>query len=150
MPGVLAQFSPRFCGAFIDALVYFLAAIPFFVVAVAVFIAGGALTDDNGAGGGLLILLGFVLFIGSGFVPVVLQARALSRSGQTIGCRAMGVKVVKIGTGQPLQFWPAVGRVLFASFASGQVCYLGYLWMLWDDKKQTWHDKILDTVVIEA
>jgi uncharacterized RDD family membrane protein YckC len=89
MPGVLAQFWPRFCGAFIDALVYFLAAIPFFVVAVAVFIAGGSLTDDNGAGGGLLILLGFVLFIGSGFVPVVLQARALSRSGQTIGCRAM-------------------------------------------------------------
>jgi uncharacterized RDD family membrane protein YckC len=26
--------------------------------------------------------------------------------------------------------------------------YLGFLWMLWDNKKQTWHDKAAGTVVV--
>ena len=29
-------------------------------------------------------------------------------------------------------------------------CYLGYLWPLWDAKKQTFTDKIVQTVVIKA
>jgi uncharacterized RDD family membrane protein YckC len=28
-------------------------------------------------------------------------------------------------------------------------CYVGYLWPLWDDKRQTFADKILGTVVVE-
>jgi uncharacterized RDD family membrane protein YckC len=31
---------------------------------------------------------------------------------------------------------------------SGVVCYLGFLWMIWDPKKQTWHDKIVTTQVV--
>ena len=30
------------------------------------------------------------------------------------------------------------------------VFYLGYLWMLWDYEKQTWHDKVADDVVVPA
>ena len=33
---------------------------------------------------------------------------------------------------------------------SSSLCYLGYLWMLWDKDKQTWHDKIVSTVVVRA
>ena len=29
-------------------------------------------------------------------------------------------------------------------------CYVGYLWPLWDPKKQTFTDKILTTVVVSA
>jgi uncharacterized RDD family membrane protein YckC len=28
-------------------------------------------------------------------------------------------------------------------------CYLGLLWPLWDDKKQTFADKIMNTVVVK-
>jgi hypothetical protein len=28
-------------------------------------------------------------------------------------------------------------------------CYLGYLWPLWDAKRQTFADKVMGTVVIE-
>ena len=28
-------------------------------------------------------------------------------------------------------------------------CYLGYLWPLWDAKRQTFADKIMSTVVVE-
>ena len=31
---------------------------------------------------------------------------------------------------------------------SGFVCLLGYLWMLWDRERQTWHDKVANTVVV--
>jgi uncharacterized RDD family membrane protein YckC len=33
---------------------------------------------------------------------------------------------------------------------SGYVCLLGYLWMLWDDKKQTWHDKMVGSNVVRV
>lgn len=52
-------------------------------------------------------------------------------------------------TGEP----PGVGRAIgrgFARYLSAIPCGLGYLWMLWDPQKQTWHDKITDTVVIRA
>ena len=29
-------------------------------------------------------------------------------------------------------------------------CYLGYLWPLWDSKRQTFADKIMSTYVIKA
>ena len=41
-----------------------------------------------------------------------------------------------------------VGR-FFARILSTIVCYLGYLWMLWDPQKQTWHDKMARTKVVK-
>jgi uncharacterized RDD family membrane protein YckC len=42
----------------------------------------------------------------------------------------------------------AVIRALVRAFASGAVFYLGYLWMLWDDQRRTWHDMAADTRVV--
>jgi uncharacterized RDD family membrane protein YckC len=71
------------------------------------------------------------------------------RTGQTIGKRVTGIKTVGRQTGQPLGVGRAIGRS-FAHLLSGFLCYLGYFWMLWDDQKQTWHDKITDAIVVEA
>jgi uncharacterized RDD family membrane protein YckC len=30
------------------------------------------------------------------------------------------------------------------------ICYIGYLWPLWDARKQTFADKIMGTVVVNA
>jgi uncharacterized RDD family membrane protein YckC len=30
------------------------------------------------------------------------------------------------------------------------VLYLGFIWILFDDRRQGWHDKIADTLVVEA
>ena len=27
---------------------------------------------------------------------------------------------------------------------------ISYFWMLWDDRKQTWHDKIMNTLVVKG
>lgn len=56
-------------------------------------------------------------------------------------CPACGEATDKPGAG------PAVARYLIA-IVGALAFYLGYLWMLWDEKKQTWHDKAANTVVV--
>ena len=34
------------------------------------------------------------------------------------------------------------------SIISAWPCYLGYLWMLWDDRRQTWQDKVANSIVV--
>ncbi len=81
---------------------------------------------------------------------IVIYLRALGRTGQTWGRRITGVRVVRNHTGEPIGFWRALGRQLFGFTISRVVLALGYLWMLWDDERQTWHDKIADTIVVET
>lgn len=71
------------------------------------------------------------------------------RSGQTLGRRATGIRVVDADTLQPIGPGRAVGRHLL-KILSAMPCYLGFLWMLWDDRGQAWHDKLVNTMVIEA
>ena len=70
-----------------------------------------------------------------------------SPSGQTIGKRALGIRVIDYRTGNPLGFGKALLRYL-ARILSTIPCLLGYFWMLWDKEKQTWHDKLCSTVVV--
>ena len=82
----------------------------------------------------VLLLLYFTLFLGDG--------------GQTLGKRLLGVKVVRadgVEIGYGRAFLRAVGY-----WASSSVLGLGFLWALWDRRKQAWHDKIAGTVVIRT
>jgi len=82
-----------------------------------------------------LITLGyFAVFEGSG-------------SGQTVGKRLVGIRVVDFGAGTPISYGRAFARNL-GRWLSGIVFFLGYLWMLWDADRQTWHDKIASTTVV--
>jgi len=69
-----------------------------------------------------------------------------SPSGQTVGKKVMSIRVVT-EAGGPLGYGAATGRY-FARILSAIPCGLGYFWMLWDDKKQTWHDKLVHTTVV--
>jgi uncharacterized RDD family membrane protein YckC len=68
-------------------------------------------------------------------------------TGQTIGKKALGIRVIDLATGGPLGntrgFIRYIGR-----YVSSIVVLLGYLWMLWDPEKQTWHDKMAGSVVV--
>lgn len=70
-----------------------------------------------------------------------------SPSGQTPGKRAMNIRVIDFLTGGPIDPGRAVIRYL-ARILSSLACLLGYFWMLWDPEKQTWHDKLSNTVVV--
>ncbi len=86
-------------------------------------------------------LVGFVVSYG---YYVYLEG---SPSGQTIGKRAMSIRVVGMQTGQTIGYAGAFIRVI-GKIVSSIACLLGYFWMLWDPEKQTWHDKFADSVVV--
>ncbi len=72
-----------------------------------------------------------------------------SASGQTVGKRALGIRVLDIRTSGRIDYTKAFIRYI-GRYLSGIPCLLGYFWMLWDSEKQTWHDKIAGTVVVPA
>jgi uncharacterized RDD family membrane protein YckC len=68
-------------------------------------------------------------------------------TGQSWGRRVVGLKVVSTD-GHIIGFWRSLGRNLFALFISGPILDLGFLWIIWDGKKQAWHDKVFRTYVL--
>jgi len=112
---------------------------------------GGALTD-----GILLAIVNVVLQLalktpGQALSLVVQIAYFVyfegGPTGQTLGKRAVGIRVIDFETGGPIGYGRAfirwIGRIV--SFV---VILLGYLWMLWDTEKQCWHDKFASDVVV--
>jgi uncharacterized RDD family membrane protein YckC len=61
--------------------------------------------------------------------------------GQTAGDAAMSIRVGDIETGEVIGLQRAFLRWLM-SIVSAVAIVLGYLWMLWDPERQTWHDKV--------
>jgi uncharacterized RDD family membrane protein YckC len=121
--GPRAGFWRRFGAVFIDGLIL---AIVDFVISIAL----------RGVGYGLSFVVAavyFTYFEGS--------------SGQTVGKRVLGIRVIDYRTGGSIGYGRAIGRYI-GSIISAIFIYIGYLWMLWDGEKQTWHDKIASAVVV--
>jgi len=121
--GPRASFGERLIAALIDGIVV------------------GLATGLLGRIGILGSLVGFVVSYG---YYVYLEG---SPSGQTVGKRAMSIRVVGMQTGQTIGYAGAFIRVI-GKIVSSIACLIGYLWMLWDPEKQTWHDKFANSVVV--
>ena len=70
-------------------------------------------------------------------------------TGYTLGKGVVGIKLISEETGQPVGTGMAIARY-FVHILDGIPCYIGYLWPLWDSKRQTFADKILTQIVITA
>ena len=152
----LAGFWRRFAGLVLDQILYgALAAV--FVAAGLGLIAARNCYPSNGsfecyeelvepwsALAGIAIIALGALFV------LYLYLRALGRTGQPWGARLVGIKVIRADDGSSIGFGRALGRTLFANIISANVLYLGYLWMLWDDRKQTWQDKVVRSIVVRV
>jgi uncharacterized RDD family membrane protein YckC len=66
-------------------------------------------------------------------------------AGQTPGKAFLGLVVIRTD-GRPLRLWPAIVRWL-GYWLSG-ILFLGYLWVLVDNRRQAWHDKLARTLVV--
>ena len=160
--GFGARLGAFLIDGFVMALLMFAALIPLIAIGVTTFesepgvctdsITGDRYACDVPTGGTVVswLLLGLIFIVISFVVLYAVKARPLSRTGQTIGKRALDIRVIREDTGQLLTGGQALGREAFAYFVSAQVFYVGYLWMLWDDKKQTWHDKVVSSVVVRT
>ena len=79
---------------------------------------------------------------------VVIQLVFYNKS-KSIGKAALGLQVVSSKDGTPVGFWKMLFREWFVKSASGSVFLLGFIWILIDDRNRGWHDKILDTYVVD-
>lgn len=68
-------------------------------------------------------------------------------TGSSVGKSVMKFKVVGEATGRPIGFGPSLLRQL-AHTIDGLMCNIGYLFPLWDAKRQTIADKIMSTVCL--
>jgi uncharacterized RDD family membrane protein YckC len=89
---------------------------------------------------GSMAMLGFVIW-NSGYRQ--------GTTGQSIGKKTLGVRLVGAATGRPIGFGPAVGRQL-AHLLDAAPFQLGFLWPLWDGQRQTFADKLCCTLVVQA
>lgn len=157
-PGVpqgvpFAHWGKRVAAYLIDNLIGLAAMIPYVIGLV---IAGTTAETDpvtgrtdlsTGAAGlvGVLSLLTAVLFLAYFVWNYCLKQ---GRTGYTIGKGIMGIKLVKAETGQPIGPGMSFVRYL-AHILDSLPCNIGYLWPLWDAKRQTFADKVIGTYVID-
>lgn len=119
----LADLGQRFFAAIVDGIV--------------VGIITGTLSRFGGAGFGA----SFVITLAYTWYFLTRQ------NGQTPGKMLMKIRVVK-KDGSPLDDATAVIRYI-GYYISGAIV-IGLLWAFWDEKKQGWHDKVANTLVVKA
>lgn len=152
-PVVKAGFWTRFAAVLIDGIIVSLFGLP---AQIAMQTGSTQIEACPGAQSGLCevptsgtwITFGVLAVLGI-VAGIVYYAMLEGRSGQTVGKRALGIRVVDTRTGAPIGTGRAVGRY-FARILSALPCYLGYLWMAWDDQQQTWHDKMVNSYVVKT
>jgi uncharacterized RDD family membrane protein YckC len=69
-----------------------------------------------------------------------------SLNGVTVGNLVMGVRVIKADGGRV-----STGRAatrMFGAYFSGLLFFLGFIWVIFDKRRQGWHDKLAGTVVL--
>jgi uncharacterized RDD family membrane protein YckC len=69
-------------------------------------------------------------------------------TGQTPGKKAVGIHLLRESDVRFLGFGLAVAR-WFLHLLDTFACRIGWLWPLWDEKNQTFADKIVHSVVIK-
>ncbi|APB01785.1 RDD family protein [Nocardia seriolae] len=92
-----------------------------------------------------LIALGVLYGLVVGFYLIYLEGK----TGQTPGKKMLGIRLVREADGQPLGFGMAFVRRI-CHVVDALPCYIGFLWPLWDAKRQTFADKILSTIVVKV
>jgi uncharacterized RDD family membrane protein YckC len=102
--------------------------------------------DSSGTVSGGFFPLALLLYA-AGLAAQVYNRWYLGGQGQSLGKKVLGLTLVSESTGRPIGMGMAFVRDL-AHFVDGIICYIGYLFPLWDPKRQTIADKIVSTVVL--
>jgi len=106
--------------------------------------SGVACTSSYSVAGSLVVLLGSALTLA---YVVWNYGYRQGTTGSSIGKSVMKFKVVSEKTWQPIGFGLSIVRQL-AHIVDAIICYIGYLFPLWDAKRQTLADKIMTTVCV--
>jgi len=133
--GQLAEWGPRAAGLLIDAGV----GVAIYIVGIVLAAIVGVISSVLGA---LVMLAALAAYVGWFVVNMIEQGQ----TGQSLGKRIVGLKLVRAADGQVTGAGLSVGRYFAHSLEFG----IGWLFPLFDDRKQTFADKICSTVVVTA
>lgn len=133
--GQLAEWGQRVVSTLIDTGIILAGYVVVFIL-VLIF---SAIADALAL---IVALVGYLILAVGAFYFYYLDGQ----TGQSPGKRLTGLKVIGEQTGQPIGGGQGVIRGL-AHFLDG-FCLIGYLFPLWDPKKQTFADKVMKTVVV--
>lgn len=154
---VLAKPGIRIGAVLLDGLFYILLTIPGFVLSFGLFaamiVASGETSGDktNLNGGDVIAIL--ILLLGM-FLPTVINAILISKSGQTIGKKMVGIRMVDQNTGQPAGFLQGfllrslVFQLITGLPAIGFLIALADIFFLFTEGHQTLHDRLAKTRVV--
>lgn len=112
------------------------------VIGTLVGVVGFVIGISISASGHLLVLPVAIAYI-------VVYFWLVSTRGQSPGKMALGIKIVK-SDGSSFGLGGALLREIIGKFISSLIIYLGYIWILFDDRRQGWHDKIASTYVVKV
>jgi uncharacterized RDD family membrane protein YckC len=139
MGRTLANWPQRVGAYLID---YLIAAIPAFL---AVILFSGTDPGENpSAGAGFVAFLLYLVSLG---IWIYNRAIQQGRTGQSWGKQVLNLRLVRMADGQPMGGGMSFVRDL-AHIIDALPCYIGYLFPLWDARRQTFADKIMSTVVL--
>lgn len=161
LPTGYASWGARLCALLIDGLIVGL--VPGILYGIAAVMAASSASsvtscayddyqcraDAASAGPPAFAVILIVLAALAGMVAGIFMLVKEGNTGQTVGKKAMSIRLVREDTGQPLGFGMAFVRRL-AHFLDSIACYIGWLWPLWDDKGQTFADKAVGSVVVKT
>ena len=140
--GTLAQWPQRALGWVIDFIAL---AIPGYILywlgAPKTTIVGNTIVQSGP---------GFLYYLGGVYILALWIYNRWYRggtTGYTIGRGVAGCKLVKESTGETIGMGMAFVRDI-AHIVDSIICYVGWLFPLWDTKRQTIADKIMSTVVL--
>ena len=137
-------FGKRLAAIFVDGFVLmFLSFILLFAAGIFVpLLSAYSYTSENPfPADTVLLLIGLA-------TSIIYYVGFWTKSGQTIGKSAVGIKVVG-HDGEPISVGKALIRYI-GYIISGVVLALGFIWILFDRKRQGWHDKLAGTFVIDV
>lgn len=147
MPQKYVGFWKRLLASIIDGLILSVAFSLFFSLLssrgglnFSFFIGGSPFLTYSGSEN----MLGNLLRIG---LTIAYYVVLTWQSGATLGKRIVHIKVVT-ENGSKASFTSILLRESIGKFVSTIAIGLGFLWVIWDAKKQGWHDKLAKTVVV--
>ena len=91
-----------------------------------------------------MIILSLFIFL----APVIFIIFMWTKYSATPGKMILGLEVVDKDTGEPLTIGKSIIR-LIGYIISSIPFSLGYIWAGFDKKKQAWHDKLANSVVLQ-
>lgn len=74
-------------------------------------------------------------------------AKFWTHGGQTLGMQVWGLRIQN-ADGSAITLWQALLRFVVA-IGSWLFCGLGFLWVLWDKDKRSWHDIYSESRVVQ-